>query len=103
MIQALLASLQPNNEQLLSEISRHVSDDMLAEIALADYGRDQEQHLAPLRRLCDTGTFVEPMYWYPCEVLELIRHSPPADLSWQAGADCLREHLDKSIRMCRPS
>jgi hypothetical protein len=80
MIQSLLASLEPNAENLLSDISKHISDDMLAEIALADYGQDQEQHLAPLRRLRDTGTFVEPMYWYPCEVLELVRHSPEGSI-----------------------
>ena len=62
-------------QELLSEVSKHISDDMLAEIALADYGRDQEKHLAPLRQLRDQGTFVEPMHWYPCEVLELARHS----------------------------
>jgi hypothetical protein len=50
---------------------------MLAEIAEADYGRDQEQHLAPLRQLRDKGTFVEHMHWYPCEVLELTRNSDP--------------------------
>jgi hypothetical protein len=76
MIQSFLASLEPNTENLLSDISKHISDDMLAEIALADYGQDQEKHLAQLRHLRDTGTFVEPLYWYPCEVLELVRHSP---------------------------
>jgi hypothetical protein len=50
---------------------------MLAEIALADYGRDQERHLEPLRLLRDKGIFVEPMVWYPCEVLELERNSEP--------------------------
>jgi len=75
MIQSFLTSLEPNIENLLSDISKHISDDMLAEIASADYGQDQEKHLAPLRHLRDTGTFVEPMYWYPCEVLELKRHS----------------------------
>jgi hypothetical protein len=50
---------------------------MLAKIALADYGQDQEQHLAALRLLRDKGIFVEPMHWYPCEVLELVRNSEP--------------------------
>jgi hypothetical protein len=77
MIQPFLASLEPNIEHLLSDLSKHISDDMLAEIASADYGQDQEKHLAPLRQLRDKGTFVEPMHWYPCEVLELVRHSGP--------------------------
>ena len=42
MIQAFLTSLEPNGEQLLAEISKHMADDdMLEEIALADYGTDQ--------------------------------------------------------------
>jgi hypothetical protein len=83
MIQSLLALLEPNIENLLSDMSKHISDDMLAKIASADYGQDQEQHLAPLRHLRDTGTFVEPMYWYPCEVLELVRHSPEGSIDIQ--------------------
>jgi len=50
---------------------------MLAKIALADYGQDQEQHLAALQLLRDTGTFPDPMHWFPCEVLELMRNSEP--------------------------
>ncbi len=83
MIQSFLTSLEPNMESLLSDISKHITDDMLTEIASADYGRDQEQHLAPLRHLRDEGTFIEPMYWYPCEVLELVRHSPEGSIDIQ--------------------
>jgi len=83
MIQSLLASLEPNAQDLLSDISKHIDDDMLAEIASADYGQDQEQHLAALRHLRDTGSFIEPMYWYPCEVLELVRHSPEGSIDIQ--------------------
>ena len=77
MIQTIVASLEPDIEGLLADVSKHITDEMLAEIALADYGQDQERHLAPLRQLRDTGTFVEPMHWYPCEVLELARHAEP--------------------------
>ena len=87
MIQSLLASLRPDGELLLSEISKRITDDMLAEIALADYGRDQERHLAALRHLRDTGSFLEPMELYPCEVLELVRNWPPGDWSWTPGSD----------------
>jgi hypothetical protein len=92
MIQAFLDSLEPDGEQLLSEISKHITDDMLEEIALADYGQGQEQHLAALRRLRDTGTFVEPMFWYPCEVLELIRNSEPEDPLLKPGSLGIRGH-----------
>ena len=92
MIKNFLVSLEPDGEQLLTEISKYITDDMLEEIALADYGQDQEQHLAMLRQLRDTGTFVEPMHWYPCEVLELIRNSEPEDPSWKPGSVGLRGH-----------
>jgi hypothetical protein len=92
MIQAFLDSLEPDGEQLLSEISKHITDDMLEEIALADYGQDKEQHLAPLRKLRETGTFVEPIYWYPCEVLELISYSVPEDPLWKPGGLGIRGH-----------
>jgi hypothetical protein len=77
MIQSFLASLEPDIQGLLADVSKHITDEMLAEIALADYGQDQEKHLAPLQQLRDIGTFIEPMYWYPCEVLELVRHAEP--------------------------
>ena len=92
MIQAFLASLEPDGEQLLAEISKHISDDMLEEIALADYGQDRGQHLAALVRLRNTGTFVEPMHWHPCEVLELIRNSEPDDPSWGPAGARVRGH-----------
>jgi hypothetical protein len=92
MIQTFLDSLEPDGEQLLCEISKHITDDMLEEIALADYGEGQEQHLTALRNLRGTGKFVEPMYWYPCEVLELIRNSEPMDASWKPGSFGIRGH-----------
>jgi hypothetical protein len=72
MLRVFLKSLEPDQDSLLSAISKHITDEMLAEIAKADYGRDQEKHLAPLRLLRDQGMFVAPMHWYPCEVLELV-------------------------------
>ncbi|MFC5862807.1 hypothetical protein ACFPT7_10935 [Acidicapsa dinghuensis] len=77
MLRDFLESLRPDKDLLLSEISKHISDDMLAKIALADYGQDQEQHFAALRLLRDKHIFAEPMHWYPCEVLELVRYSEP--------------------------
>src|SRR5579864_1954066 len=79
MLRDFLQSLQPDEDSLLSELSKRISDGMLAQIAQADYGQDQEQHLAQLRLLRDKRIFVEPMHWYPCEVLELIRNSEPDD------------------------
>lgn len=72
MLSAFLNSLEPDRDSLLLAVSKHITDDMLAEIAKADYGQDQEKHLASLRLLRDEGLFVAPMHWYPCEVLELV-------------------------------
>lgn len=92
MIQPLLNSLKPEPDILLSAISKHITEDMLEEIALADYGQDSELHLAALRHVRDTGKFVEPMYWYPCEVLELIRYSKPDNRAWKPGATGVHGH-----------
>jgi hypothetical protein len=89
MLCAFLSSLQPDQDSLLSEISKHITDEMLAEIAMADYGQDQEQHLTPLRLLRDQGAFLRPMHWYPCEVLELVRNSEP---DGSPASDRMRDH-----------
>jgi hypothetical protein len=85
MIVELLNRFEPESEGLLREISKHISDDMLREIAAADYGQGIEKHLAALRQVRDTGAFPEKMYWYPMEVLELIRWSEPEDPDWKPG------------------
>lgn len=48
MIAELLNRFEPEPVGLLREISKHISDDMLMEIAAADYGQDIEKHLATL-------------------------------------------------------
>lgn len=85
MIVELLNQLDPEPEGLLREISKHISDDMLEEIAAADYGQDIEKHLVGLRQIRDTGTFPPNMVWCPMEVLELIRWSEPEDPNWKPG------------------
>lgn len=89
MLRVFLSSLEPDQDSLLSAISKHITDDMLAQIAMADYGLDRDQHLAPLRLLRDTGTFVVSMQWYPCEVLELVRNSKP---DGSPASDQVRDH-----------
>jgi hypothetical protein len=85
MIVELLNRFEPESEGLLREISKHISDDMLREIAAADYGQDIEKHLVAVRQIRDTGTFPPIMYWYPMEVLELIRWSEPENPDWKPG------------------
>jgi hypothetical protein len=77
MLRDFLNSLKPDQDSLFLELSNHITDEMLDKIARADYGQDQELHLAPLHILRDQHIFVEPMHWYPCEVLELVRNSGP--------------------------
>lgn len=92
MIESLLESLRPDQHALFQAISRHITDDMLDEISRADYGQDAEKHLQALRRLRDTGDFIQPMHWYPCEALELIRSSQPDDPLWRPGSTGTRGH-----------
>ena len=89
MLRVFLNSFEPDQDSLLSELSRHITDEMLTKIALADYGLEQEQHLAPLRLLRDTGKLIKPMHWYPCEVLELVRNSQP---DGSPANDRIRDH-----------
>jgi hypothetical protein len=85
VIVELLNTFNPELEGLLREISKHIGDDMLAEIADADYGRQQEEQLLALRPIRDTGKFPDKMHWFPMEVLELIRWSEPEDPTWRPG------------------
>jgi len=77
--------LEPDAEGLLREISRHINDEMLEEIAAADYGLEKERHLLVLRQVRETGTFPPDMHWFPMEVMELIRWSEPEDPAWKPG------------------
>ncbi|MGA3346100.1 MAG: hypothetical protein ABSC76_14655 [Terracidiphilus sp.] len=78
MIVELLNRFEPESEGLLREVSKHISNNMLEEIAAADYGEEKVEHLAALQQVRDTGTFPEEkMPWFPMEVLELTRWSEP--------------------------
>jgi hypothetical protein len=75
MIVDVLNRLEPEAEGLLRDISLHISDEMLEEIASSDYGQDMERHFAALKQIRDTGLFPKEMHWFPGEVLELYRNS----------------------------
>lgn len=85
MILNLLNRFDPQPDLLLHDISRHIDDDMLKCISAADYGDLQDEHMAALRQVRDTGTFPQEMYWCPMEVLELIRWSEPEYSNWKPG------------------
>jgi hypothetical protein len=86
------AAFEPNADELLRRVARHIDARMLDEIAAADYGRDVKEHLAHLQRIHAEGSFAVPMRWHPQEVLELIRWSEPEDPSWKPGAPGQRGH-----------
>lgn len=92
MIEALLNALNPDRDTLLHAISSHITDDMLEEIARADYGHDTAKYFAALLLVRDEKRFIEPMHMYPCEVLELIRNSQPEDPDWKPGSVGVRGH-----------
>jgi len=58
VILELLSRLEPDSEGLLRGISAHISDEMLEEIAAADYGLDVERHFASLKPIRDTSLFL---------------------------------------------
>jgi hypothetical protein len=88
----LIDALNPGADALLRAISAHITDDMLDEIARADYGEEVESHLAALLPIRDEARFIVPMQWCPGEVLELIRYSQPETPDWKPGSPKIRGH-----------
>lgn len=85
MIDELLKRFEPEPEGLLRDISKHIDDEMLEQIASADYGLDVERHFAALQQIRDTGMFPTEMYWFPAEVLELYRNSWIENMEMELG------------------
>jgi len=87
-----LSTFDPNVDALLDLLCPQVDDEMLREIAGADYGNDVELHLAPLKLFRDARVIPE-LTWHPAEVLELIRWSEPDDPEWKPGGRGRQGHL----------
>jgi hypothetical protein len=85
MIHDLLNKFEPESDELLREISKHIDDEMLDWISTADYGSRADEHMVALRQVRDKGTFPLELHWCPMEVLELIRWSEPEDPEWKPG------------------
>lgn len=62
----------------LRDVAKGMSDDIVANIAKADYGRDVERHHTALRQLIwdQECEFRDNQHWFPAEVVELISHVP---------------------------
>lgn len=69
-----------------------IDEDMLQEIAEADYAQDVAEHLAALKPIWEGGELKELGHWSPKEVLQLIRWSEPEDPNWKPGSTGLRGH-----------
>ena len=48
MVEQVAQRFDPNPDAIFDVLLPEITDDMLREIATADYGNDIEQHLAPL-------------------------------------------------------
>jgi len=88
---SLIEAFPPSNQRLIDLTRREIDDDMLAEIAQADYGCDAEKHFEVLRMIRETGV-VPALGWHGGEVLGLIRWSNPENPNHKPGATGIRGH-----------
>jgi len=84
----------PPELQLLARVAQHVDDDMLREIAAADYGMQRDAYFSGLRVLRDECVLLPPDHdaGWDHEVLELIRWSRPERGDWRPGSVGERGH-----------
>ena len=88
----LVEAFQPAPDLLLDIARRQIDDGMLLEIARADYGMDDQLHLAALRIIRDQGKVPESLEWHPSEVLRLMRWSNPEEPRHRPGSVGKRGH-----------
>jgi len=74
---SVLDAFAPNAYGLVRRISRRISDRLLDNIAVADYGHDADAHYAAIRKVRDGGPIDAPLLWVPKEALELRRWTEP--------------------------
>ena len=75
--QSLLNAFPPSRERLLELIRKSIDDDMLRDIARADYGSEADEMFAALRSIRDTGEVPLPIRGRLLEVLTLTRWCDP--------------------------
>lgn len=69
----ILERFPPNQRATVDYFRQQVDEDILREIAGADYSQDIDQHLAALKPIWNGGDLIELDVWFPMEVLELTR------------------------------
>jgi hypothetical protein len=83
----------PSDQRAAVEYLRGLIDeDMLREIAEADYALDASKHLEALLPIWKGDALTALDSWFSMEVLELIRWSEPEDPYWEPGSKGLRGH-----------
>lgn len=93
----LLDEFPPDRLAAVEYLRHLVDEDMLREIARADYGDSEEKHFAKLEPVWSRGQVGELDSWYPREVLELMRWSEPEDPSWSPGSPGIRGHTIRAF------
>jgi hypothetical protein len=89
--------LIPDRLLLLAMLSEEVDDEMLREIAEADYNFNVDEHLRHLVRIRDEKEIPVPLNWEPKEVLELTKWSEPDAPDSKSGATGRRGHLMRAF------
>ncbi len=74
---ALIAAFPPSATLLLDLARRPIDNDMLLQVARADYGNMIDEMMAELRPIRDEGIIPFPMHWQLKEVLSLTRWCNP--------------------------
>lgn len=91
MIEQLLAPLHPDESALTALFQANFDDEMLREIAAADYGWMADECYALLQPMLKVGVVAADDFNLH-EVLELIRWSEPDDPKWRPGGYGHRGH-----------
>lgn len=92
-VTAALTTLNPDPMAFWMWLQPQITEDMLVEIAEADYGEHREAHLAALRQLHAAGEVSTPQPWVPQEVLRLLSYSEPDYPAWKPRSPGVRGHL----------
>lgn len=71
---------------LFDWLRERVTDAALEVVASGDYRTDEQQHLAALREIRDTGLVPLPLAWHPLEVVSLYQWSEGEDVDHAARA-----------------
>jgi hypothetical protein len=83
--------LSPNQTALTPLFQANVHDDILREIAEADYGESADECYRLLQPILRTG-LVESDHFMLLEVLRLTNFSEPEDSNWSGGGQGPRGH-----------